>query len=116
VSKFANAHRQVGLQHHGRFETCSDPAITISPAPETGSYDVEVKARSTTRHRVTISADYLAELGLETSPAIKVLHAAFAFLLEREPNTSILPSFDLREIERYFPEFRREIARRLPKD
>ena len=91
----------------------SSASITISPVPQTESYDVEVKARSTTRHRVTISADYLRELGIETIPTNQVLHEAFLFLLEREPNTSILATFDLREIERYFPEFRQAIAQRL---
>jgi len=31
--------------------------------------------------------------------------ASFAFLLEREPPGSILHSFDLTEIARYFPEY-----------
>ena len=91
----------------------SSPSITIVPVPQTESHDVEVRARSTTRHRVTVSPDYLRELGLETIPTSQVLHEALRFLLEREPNTSILARFDLREIERYFPEFRQEIARRL---
>jgi hypothetical protein len=88
-------------------------SITISPAPQEGSYEVAVNARSATRHCVTISSDYLRELGLEALSASKVLHEAFVFLLQREPNTSILASFDLRDIERYFPDFRREITQRL---
>ena len=91
----------------------SNIAISISPAPHTGGYDVQVKAGSTTRHRVTVSEDYLRELGVEAHLPEKVLDAAFGFLLEREPNTSILARFDLREIERYYPEFRGEIAKRL---
>ncbi|MBV8194641.1 MAG: hypothetical protein JOY80_03855 [Candidatus Dormibacteraeota bacterium] len=38
---------------------------------------------------------------------------SFRFLLEREPVTSILESFDLSVIERYFPEYRHEMADRL---
>ena len=38
------------------------------------------------------------------------MRACFAFLLEREPNESILSSFDVGVIARYFPEFEREIA------
>jgi hypothetical protein len=34
---------------------------------------------------------------------------SFEFLLEREPNTSILPEFDLSVIQRYFPEYERTI-------
>lgn len=40
---------------------------------------------------------------------------SFRFLLEREPNTSILSSFDLPVIGRYFPEYEREIRERLAK-
>ena len=39
----------------------------------------------------------------------------FRFLLEREPVTSILPSFDINVIEGYFPEYRSEIGARLAK-
>jgi hypothetical protein len=35
-------------------------------------------------------------------------------LLEREPKESILTRFDLSVIGRYFPEYEREIKRRLP--
>jgi hypothetical protein len=38
---------------------------------------------------------------------------SFLFLLEREPKESILRSFDLTVISRYFPEYEREITRRL---
>jgi hypothetical protein len=42
-----------------------------------------------------------------------VVEASFAFLLEREPRESILRSFDLSEISRYFPEYERELRRAL---
>lgn len=35
------------------------------------------------------------------------------FLLEREPKEAILRSFDLTVIGRYFPEYERQIAKRL---
>jgi len=38
---------------------------------------------------------------------------SFEFLLEREPKESILTRFDLSLISRYFPEYEREIKRRL---
>jgi hypothetical protein len=91
----------------------SGASISVSPTPQPSSFEVEVKARSATRHRVSVSEDYLRELGLQAHSPEAVLREAFAFLLEREPNTSILARFDLREIERYFPEFRGEIAQRL---
>lgn len=42
-----------------------------------------------------------------------LLLASFEFLLEREPVDSILRMFDLPVIERYFPEWREEMRRRL---
>lgn len=90
-------------------------AITITPTAQAGTYDVEINSRDTTRHQVTVSPDYLRELQAEAYAPELVLRVAFHFLLEREPNTSILRRFDLREIERYFPEFRREIGPRLTK-
>lgn len=91
----------------------SDASIVITAAAEPDSFLVEVRSRTATWHRVIVAPVYLAELGLEGVPAEKVLRKAFAFLLEREPNTSILSQFDLRDIERYFPEFREEIGRRV---
>jgi hypothetical protein len=39
----------------------------------------------------------------------RVIAAAFAFLLDREPKESILPRFDVTVISRYFPEFETEL-------
>jgi hypothetical protein len=46
-------------------------------------------------------------------PAEKLVEKSFEFLLEREPNTSILRSFDLPAIQRYFPEYERTIRTML---
>jgi hypothetical protein len=43
----------------------------------------------------------------------RLVRETFAFLLEREPRGSILRRFDLAVVERYFPEYPREIRRRL---
>lgn len=45
--------------------------------------------------------------------AKRLVEETFRFLLEREPVSSILPSFDLNVIETYFPEYRRDIGARL---
>ncbi|MGQ0670958.1 MAG: hypothetical protein ACT4PO_15050 [Actinomycetota bacterium] len=61
------------------------------------------------RHDVTMSrADFERLSGGEGSPE-DFVHRCFEFLLEREQKESILPSFDVTEIGRYFPEFEREI-------
>jgi hypothetical protein len=55
-----------------------------------------------------------AELSRYAPGAIEPDHlvkASFAFLLERESPETILRSFDLAEISRYFPEFDNKIRR-----
>jgi hypothetical protein len=66
-----------------------------------------------TQHRVTLwQADYERLSGDKADPETLVTES-FHFLLEREPKESILRSFDLTVISRYFPEYDREIAQRL---
>ncbi len=77
------------------------------------SFDVTVEARKTTRHRVTVSPGYLRELTGGKGTAEDLVRRSFEFLLEREPNTSILTTFDLRLIGSYFPEYEEIIRRRV---
>ena len=66
---------------------------------------------SATRHRVRVrrvDVDRLDPGG--TGPA-ELVRRSFSFLLAREPRESILRSFDLPVIGRYFPEYEREIRR-----
>jgi hypothetical protein len=65
--------------------------------------DVTVRAREMTRHVVSISRDELARYG--GGDVADLVRRSFEFLLEREPNTSILRRFALSDIERYFPEY-----------
>ena len=68
---------------------------------------------SETRHQVTLARAMYERLtgGGQTPEAC--VEAAFRFLLDREPKESILASFDLSVISRYFPEFERELPRYL---
>lgn len=67
----------------------------------------------TTEHRVRIPEGYASELGLEDADPVALVEESFAFLLEREPKESILSSFDVSVVGRYFPEYEHEIASRL---
>jgi hypothetical protein len=58
-----------------------------------------------------VSEADLARLGAGYASPEELLRACFAFLLEREPKESILRSFDVDVIGRYFPEFEDEIRR-----
>jgi hypothetical protein len=69
------------------------------------TFEVTVAARSTTRHTVTVSPAYAERLAQGRAAAAELVEKSFEFLLEREPNTSILRSFDLPVIGRYFPEY-----------
>ncbi|MEZ5397399.1 MAG: hypothetical protein R2724_32110 [Bryobacterales bacterium] len=55
------------------------------------------------------SARVLRRSSGAADPALLV-ERSFEFLLEREPNTSILSQFDLSVIQRYFPEYERSIG------
>jgi hypothetical protein len=68
-----------------------------------------VENGSSTEHRVTLSRSDLERLGSGRSPE-DLVRACFGFLLEREPKESILESFDIGVIGRYFPEFERTIV------
>ena len=68
---------------------------------------------SATHHRVTLhKADLERLAGGKAGPEVLVAES-FRFLLERESKESILRSFDLTVIGRYFPEYERQIGKRL---
>jgi len=78
-----------------------------------GTFDVTVKAGTTTTHSVTVADDYYRKLTGGEAPVETLVEKSFEFLLEREPNTSIFRQFDLPVIGRYFPEYESEIRNRL---
>ena len=73
---------------------------------------VTVKASVTTHHRMRVTKQNLEKYAAGRT-AEELVQESFRFLLEREPNTSILGSFDLPLIASYFPEYEREIQTRL---
>ncbi len=86
--------------------------VTISKIGDS-KYRVSVEdGGSETEHEVTVTAADVERYAPGTTPE-KLLGASFEFLLERESNDSILRRFDLPVIERYFPEYPREIRKRV---
>jgi hypothetical protein len=73
------------------------------------TFEVTVESGTTTRHRVTVRPEYHQQLTGGAVPPEALVQKSFEFLLEREPNTSILSSFDLPLIGRYFPEYEQTI-------
>jgi hypothetical protein len=76
-------------------------------------YDVTVAGRIVTKHRVTVTPGDLQRFPAANASPEKLLQASFRFLLDREPNTSILSSFELPLISRYFPEYERDLPKYL---
>ncbi len=60
---------------------------------------------SQTQHEVTVSQEEMTRYKASNTSVVALVSEAFAFLLEREPKESILRSFALSDIERYFPDF-----------
>ena len=77
------------------------------------TFKVTVEGRTTTTHTVTVSLDYYKKLTGGRATADELVEKSFEFLLERESNTSILSTFDLPVIQRYFPEYKRTITAAL---
>lgn len=69
------------------------------------TFEVMVHGRTPTTHIVTVTQDYAGKLTAGRATTEQLVSRSFDFLLEREPNTSILRSFDLPVIGRYFPEY-----------
>lgn len=86
--------------------------ITVDTIDEK-TYEVTVTDRTTTTHTVTVDPSYYKELTGGRVPAEKLVEESFEFLLERESNTSILRSFELPVIGRYFPEYETTIKEML---
>lgn len=76
-------------------------------------YEVRVGEEIATVHHVTLRDADRQRLGGQQVSGEQLVAESFRFLLEREPNTSILKSFDLPVIGKYFPEYEREIRKRL---
>jgi len=64
-------------------------------------------------HRVTLTPQVLQRLTGGKTSAEVLVQRSFEFLLEHEPKESILSEFKLEVIGRYFPQYEREIKRRL---
>ena len=67
--------------------------------------------RQVSSHVVRVRAEALRRLDPGTADPTDLVRRSFAFLLDREPPSSILRTFDLLEIGRYFPEYEASIRR-----
>ena len=84
--------------------------ITVTQQAD-GSFRVQTPAG--TSHQVSVPAGFAVSLGCGQVAPEELVRGSFAFLLEREPATSILREFSLDIISRYFPSYPAEIGARL---
>ena len=79
-----------------------------------GQFGVEcTEGDTTTHHTVTVPERLLDDIELPRVDPLRLVEESFAFLLEREPSTSIMASFELTDISRFFPEYVEEMRVRL---
>ena len=79
-----------------------------------GEFKVRViEGTSESTHRVALKEDDYRRLSGGKIKPHELIRRSFEFLLEREPKESILPQFDLPLIGRYFPEYERELKRKI---
>ena len=72
---------------------------------------VTVTDSVTTTHTVTVTDQSLADLTDNNVTKTQLLEFSFNFLLDREPNTSILSKFDINVISKYFSNYKDEVRR-----
>jgi hypothetical protein len=98
--------------------------ITVEATPKGDGWECRVTVAeqgSRTQHTVTITRAYLERLtgagasapAVANQQAVRLVEKSFEFLLEREPKESILRSFDLPLINRYFPEYETNIRKQF---
>jgi hypothetical protein len=89
--------------------------ISVRPGSD-GTFLVDLTTdEARTNHVVSVPAALPISLGLKDVPEDELVRASFAFLLEREPPSSILRRFSLDVIGTYFPEYPNEIGRMVTK-
>jgi hypothetical protein len=89
----------------------TDIAVTCDRAGDGWTCAAQVTASdgSRTSHEVRVTQADLERFDPGASGPVDLVRRSFDFLLAREPRESILRSFDLPVIARYFPEYERAI-------
>jgi hypothetical protein len=79
-----------------------------------GQFGVQcTEGDTTTHHTVTVPERLLDDIGAPRVDPLHLVEESFDFLLQREPPTSIMASFALTDISRFFPEYVEEMRTRL---
>ena len=76
-------------------------------------FEITVNKKLITKHTVILTDKYYDILTKKKISKKKLVEYSFQFLLDREPNTSILSFFELNIISKYFPEYENQIKKFL---
>ncbi len=87
--------------------------LAVACEPDGDGYICHVRVGDdpdgTTRHVVRVTQADLQHLAGGSADPVALVTASFRYLLEREPRESILRTFDLPVIGRYFPSYAADI-------
>lgn len=86
--------------------------IEVDCTPAAGGWLARVtvtERAAAIQYEVAVSASELARFDPGAADPCPLVRRSFEFLLAHEPKESILRSFGLSVIDRYFPEYEREI-------
>ncbi|MGI8562001.1 MAG: hypothetical protein ACR2MZ_00335 [Candidatus Dormibacter sp.] len=89
--------------------------IRVEASPTAAGWDCAVaisEGENVSRHNVRVSKEDLQRWGRPGDAPEHLVRQAFDFLLKHERADQIKLSFELAEINQYFPEFEREFANR----
>jgi hypothetical protein len=92
------------------------PPLTVDCTATAGGWACTVLVgddADATEHAVTLDREALTGIAPAGTTPEELLVASFRFLLEREPRESIMRSFELPIITRFFGDYETEIAHRL---
>jgi hypothetical protein len=88
--------------------------IQVSARPQSAGWACHVRVvdddGSTSEHDVAVTRADLERFDPGATDPVDLVRRSFVFLLTREPKESILRSFDLPVIGRYFPDYELEIG------
>ena len=74
-------------------------------------YEVTVQSKTVTTHSISLSDEVHKNLTNNKVTKEELLDFSFKFLLDRESNTSILSSFELTVISRYFSDYKKSVEK-----
>ena len=77
---------------------------------DSNHFSIKISKNTITTHNIILDDDDYFKYNLKNISREKLVKASFMFLLDREPNTSILKNFNLKIINNYFPEYNKKIG------